>query len=61
MPQVQYRVEKAVDPKLLMSVVTDFDSYSKFIPEVLEATSRTKGPPVWEVRFVLRVIPRGYV
>ena len=56
MPHVQYKVEKGVDPHLLMSVITDFDSYTQFIPEVIDANIRTKGPPVWEVRFVLRVI-----
>ena len=56
MPHVQYRVEKAVEPHLLMSVITDFESYTRFIPEMIDVSIRTCGPPVWEVRFVLRVI-----
>ena len=56
MPEVQFQTEESVDPNLLMSVITDFDSYPSFIPEVIDTTTRTKGPPIWEVRFVLRVI-----
>ena len=56
MPQIQYEIEKAIEPSLLMSVITDFDSYPRFIPEVIDTNIRTKGPPIWEVRFVSRVI-----
>ena len=40
----------------LMEVITDFGSYSDFLPEVKKTTVQLAGPPIWEVLFELQLI-----
>ena len=49
-------VAPPVEAASLMEVITDFGSYPDFLPEMMKVDVRIKGPPVWEVRFHLKVI-----
>ena len=62
MPSAKHEIVAPVSPQSLMNVITDFKSYPDFLPEIISTDIRRNGPPVWEVRFQLRLIrPIVYV
>ena len=56
MPAAKHETVAPVSPEALMEVITDFASYPDFLPEIISTDIRVSGPPVWEVRFQLRLI-----
>ena len=56
MPSAKHETVAPISPTALMGVITDFLSYPTFLPEITRTELRKKGPPVWEVRFHLRLI-----
>ena len=49
---IQATVEEA------MSVISDFESYPTFLPEMKEARIVARGENTWEVEFVIQIIRR---
>ena len=56
MPIAKYELKCQLSAHHLMQVITDFESYSEFLPEVQSTVVQQKGPPVWEVSFELQLI-----
>ena len=56
MPKGRQEIECDIPANSLMEVILDFKSYPDFLPEVLKVEIVEKGPPVWEVRFFLKLI-----
>ena len=56
MPFIQYINHHVVSASSLKEVITDFDSYPSFIPQVQKIVLHQKGPPVWEVSLSIFVI-----
>lgn len=56
MPTGRQEIECDIPASSLMEVILDFQSYPTFVPEVLKVEIVEKGPPVWEVRFHLKLI-----
>lgn len=56
MPTATRTIEIDVPPEQVMSVITDFDSYPEFLPEMEAIHVLRAEPPEWEVRFTVRVI-----
>ena len=58
MPTATYHIYSPHTPEQLVEVLSDFQSYPKFLPQVAEIFVRLNEPPIWEVRFVLNLIRR---
>lgn len=56
MPFIQYINHHVVSPSVLKEVITDFDAYQEFIPQVQNIVLHKKGPPEWEVSISIFVI-----
>ena len=44
------------DPEQVMTVVTDFEAYPDFLPEMQKANIVKSEGPVWEVDFIIKII-----
>ena len=58
MPTATYNIYSPHTPEQLVAVLSDFQSYPNFLPQVDEIFVRLNEPPIWEVRFVLNLIRR---
>ncbi len=56
MPSAQRSVEIQASPAQVMSVITDFASYPRFLPAMRQVEVLHAGPSSWEVRFTVQVI-----
>ena len=56
MPFIQYINHHVVSPSVLKDVITDFEAYTSFIPQVQKIVLHKKGPPEWEVSISIFVI-----
>ena len=56
MPSAKHETIAPISPDSLMDLILDFESYPNFLPEITHTHVRLKGPPIWEVRFQLRLI-----
>ena len=54
MPSATREIEINVPPDVLMSVITDFESYPEFIPEMVSARVVRQHGDTWEVAFGIR-------
>jgi ribosome-associated toxin RatA of RatAB toxin-antitoxin module len=57
-PFAQRTVEVDVPPAALWTVISDFASYPRFLPDMVEATVLRAEPDRWTVRFAVRIIRR---
>ncbi len=61
MPAARKEIEINATPEQVMAVISDFESYPKFLPEMLEAEIIRQGEGTWDVRFAVKVVRRfGY-
>lgn len=58
MPSAKYETEIGVSPEVVMSVITDFDSYAHFLPEIEVCEVVRAGEDEWDVRFTVKVVKR---
>lgn len=58
MPSATREIEINVPPDVLMSVITDFESYPEFIPEMVSARVVRQHGDTWEVAFGIHVVRR---
>ena len=56
MPSATKTVEMNVSPEKLISVITDFESYPAFIPEMKSAKVVRSGDGFWDVKFSVQMI-----
>ena len=56
MPFIQYINNHVVSADVLKDVITDFESYPSFIPQVQKIVLHKQGPPEWEVSISIFVI-----
>ena len=56
MPSASTTVDINVAPEKLLSVITDFASYSSFIPEMKECKIVSSGEGTWDVCFKIHMI-----
>ncbi len=56
MPAASKSVEVNATPERLMSVITDFTRYPRFLPEMEEATLIRREGDVWTVKFAVRIV-----
>ncbi len=58
MPAAHRSIVVKVPVERFMAVVTDFDAYPRFLPEMEESTVLRHDGDVWVVRFAVRVVRR---
>jgi ribosome-associated toxin RatA of RatAB toxin-antitoxin module len=58
MPSATREIEIDVTPEELMGVITDFESYPEFIPEMVSARVVRQHGDTWEVAFGIHVVRR---
>ena len=58
MPSATREIEIDVTPDELMAVITDFESYPEFIPEMVSARIVRQHGDTWEVAFGIHVVRR---
>ncbi len=58
MPSARHEAEVNVTAEQLMAVITDFDSYSQFLPEMESCDVVSSGDNQWDVRFTVKVVKR---
>ena len=58
MPSATREIEINVTPEALMGVITDFESYPEFIPEMVSARIVRQHGDTWEVTFGIHVVRR---
>ena len=58
MPSATREIEIDVTPEELMGVITDFESYPEFIPEMVSARIVRQHGDTWEVAFGIHVVRR---
>lgn len=58
MPSATREIEMDVTPDELMAVITDFESYPEFIPEMVSARVVRQHGDTWEVAFGIHVVRR---
>lgn len=58
MPSASRQIEIDVTPDELMAVITDFESYPEFIPEMVSARIVRHNGDTWEVAFGIHVVRR---
>ena len=58
MPSAKYETEVAASPELMISVITDFDSYARFLPEIEGCEAEQVAEDEWNVRFTVKVVKR---
>ncbi len=56
MPSARQSIVMEATPQAVMAVLTDFESYPAFLPEILEVETLSAGDDSWEVRFHAHVI-----
>ena len=56
MPAATQTISVAVPPAAFMALLTDFESYARFLPEMRAVEILKQDSVSWEVRFTLRVI-----
>jgi ribosome-associated toxin RatA of RatAB toxin-antitoxin module len=57
-PSARYQAEIDASPDVVMSVITDFDSYTRFLPEIEACEIVRSGEDEWDVRFTVRIVKR---
>jgi ribosome-associated toxin RatA of RatAB toxin-antitoxin module len=58
MPSATRSIDVNVSPERLMTVITDFEAYPDFIPEMVSAKIIRQTGDVWEVAFGIHVVRR---
>lgn len=58
MPAARTQIEIDATPEQVMAVITDFGSYSRFLPEIEESTVLTHSGGSWDVEFSVKVVRR---
>ena len=58
MPSASRTIEIDVTPEAFFSVITDFESYPDFIPEMVSAKIVRQTGDIWEVAFGIHVVRR---
>ncbi|MBM4392505.1 MAG: SRPBCC family protein [Deltaproteobacteria bacterium] len=58
MPAARQSIDIDVSPDKVMSVITDFAAYPRFVPEMLESTVLRREAAAWVVKFAVRVVRR---
>ena len=58
MPSANQTTEVDVSPADMMAVITDFRSYSEFLPEIEDVEVVREAEGEWDVRFTVKVVKR---
>ena len=58
MPSARHEVDIAVAPSVLMSVISDFDRYPDFLPEIESCEVVKSSDDQWDVAFSIKVVKR---
>lgn len=58
MPSAKQTTEIDVTPEEMMRVITDFGSYSDFLPEIEDVEIVRESDSEWDVRFTVKVVKR---
>jgi len=58
MPSASRTIEVDVSPDAFFSVITDFEAYPDFIPEMVSAKILRQTGDIWEVAFGIHVVRR---
>jgi ribosome-associated toxin RatA of RatAB toxin-antitoxin module len=58
MPAARHQTEIDATPDKVMAVITDFEAYPSFLPEMEEARILSQGEGTWDVRFSVKVVRR---
>jgi len=57
-PSARHEVDIEVAPSVLMSVITDFDRYPDFLPEIEACNVVRSSDDEWDVAFAIKVVKR---
>lgn len=58
MPSARHEVDINVTAEQMMSVISDFESYPRFLPEMDSCDVLSSGDGQWDVRFTVKVVKR---
>jgi len=58
MPAARQQIEIDATPEAVMAVITDYEAYPRFLPEMEEAVVVSQEEGAWEVRFAVKVVRR---
>lgn len=58
MPGVERTIEVGVPPADFYGLITDFESYPEFLPDMIEAEVLERRREVYTVRFAVRIVKR---
>ena len=58
MPSARHEVDIEVAPSALMAVITDYDRYPHFLPEIEACNVVRSADDEWDVAFTLKVVKR---
>tara|TARA_B100000530_G_C15839023_1_gene440581 strand:- start:567 stop:995 length:429 start_codon:yes stop_codon:yes gene_type:complete len=58
MPVARHEIEIDVSPESVMAVITDFDSYPRFLPEMQSCEILRSTADEWDVLFTVKIVKR---
>ena len=58
MPVARHEIEIDVSPESVMAVITDFDSYPRFLPEMQSCEIVRATADEWDVLFTVKIVKR---